>query len=514
MRTIADTFSSPWQRCLLLMFAGVAAAAALPPLFIWPLGVGAFIVLYVGVKHTHTKRGAFGVGWAWGFGYFLAGLYWIMHALLTDAEQFGWLIPFALTLIPAVLALYIGLSCVAFRMLGGHGWVGVLQFACMFSLFEWLRGQLFTGFPWNLAGSMLNITAETLQVASLVGAYGMSVMVVFIATLPVLMMRKSTLSSIPLLGFVLLIGAIYGYGYWRIQQLHTLIEPTDESPQLRLVQANIMQHHKWDPEIRTRAVEQHIAMSLSQPLDGIDAVIWPETALPFFVEPDSPLTEKIAKAVPPGGVLISGGLRIEPISDNTGRFYNALFAFGAGGAIESYYDKRHLVPFGEYVPLRAYLPITKITAGSQDFSSGVGEHVLTAGVLPPFRPLICYEAIFPDELMLGGEVRAQWLLNITNDAWFGRSTGPYQHLEMARTRAVESGLPMVRVANTGVSAIIDPLGRMQATIELETEGVVDAALPNALPGTPIAARTGGLFFPLIIGLILVISLIFEKKRQK
>jgi apolipoprotein N-acyltransferase len=266
--------------------------------------------------------------------------------------------------------------------------------------------------------------------------------------------------------------------------------PPGPGPVLRLVQANIDQHHKWQPELRMQWFRRHLELS-AQVADGVRAVIWPESATPYALDQEPEARRLIGQVVPPGGLLLTGGERFDLASEPP-RAWNSLFALDPSGAIVARYDKRELVPFGEFLPLRGVLGrigLKKVTGGTIDFQPGPGRQTLTLPGLPPFSPLICYEAIFPGAVVDPG-ARPAWLLNITNDAWFGRSSGPYQHLAMARLRAVEEGLPLVRSANTGISAVVDPLGRITARLDLGTTGVLDAALPAPLAAPPPFARFG------------------------
>ena len=259
---------------------------------------------------------------------------------------------------------------------------------------------------------------------------------------------------------------------------------------LRLVQANIPQRQKWQPQLRAGHLQRHIALSRQASANPPTHVIWPEAAVPFFLANDEVVRAAAATAVPRGGVLITGSPRRS--SDNgDGRFWNAAHAITGDGQIVASYDKAHLVPFGEYVPLRGVLPIDKLVPGQGDFTPGAGRQTIAIPGLPPVSPLICYEAIFPGAAARSDD-RPGWLLNLTNDAWFGTFAGPQQHFAIASARAVEEGLPLVRAANTGISAIIDPYGRPVATLGLGMEGVIDSGLPRALENSTPYARWGNL----------------------
>ncbi len=254
---------------------------------------------------------------------------------------------------------------------------------------------------------------------------------------------------------------------------------------LRIVQGNVPQTMKWQPSERDRIVRRYLSISaLGRPSD-ITVQIWPETALPVDLANDSARRAVVAAALPERSVLLTGSVRFSGGAEGAQQPRNSLLAISDAGELLAAYDKVRLVPFGEYMPLRWLLPFEKLAQGRGDFARGPGPVTVSVPGVPPFQPLICYEAIFPGWTAKNGAARAQWLLNVTNDAWFGRSSGPYQHFQMARTRAVERGLPLVRAANTGISAVVDPLGRVTARLGLDETGFLDAALPAPLvTGTP------------------------------
>jgi apolipoprotein N-acyltransferase len=282
---------------------------------------------------------------------------------------------------------------------------------------------------------------------------------------------------------------------------------------LRLVQGNVAQQEKWRPEGRARVFQRHLALSAQG--GPVTHVIWPESAAPYALDQDPAARQMIAEVVPPGGLLLTGGERFD-LSREPPLAWNTLFVIDHGGALVARYDKRDLVPFGEFLPLRAVLSrigLEKLTHGTIDFQPGPGRQTITLPGLPPVSPLICYEAIFPGNVV-DPDARPDWLLNITNDAWFGRSTGPYQHLAMARMRAIEEGLPLVRSANTGISAVVDPWGRIQTELGLGETGVLDATLPRPLPqGTPFA-RTGLVIVLIPACALALCALVLETRRRR
>jgi len=293
-----------------------------------------------------------------------------------------------------------------------------------------------------------------------------------------------------------LIATVWGLGSLRLQAHPTVLL---DDVVVRLVQPAIAQEDKWQSTLFGSHFATQIALTLTQPAgEEPDLVIWPEAAVPYSLLRDPATLAQLAAAAPSEGFLLTGAVRADPDENGALRPWNSLLAVGRDGLVD-FYDKHHLVPFGEYVPLRGMLPIDKITPGATDFAAGPGPGVMTLGNLPSFGPLVCYEVIFSDEI-IGDDGRPQWLLNITNDGWYGRSSGPYQHFQAARLRAVEQGLPMVRVANTGISGVIDGAGRVLASLPLEHRGVLDAALPAALVAPTPYSRWGNWTF---LGILLV-----------
>jgi apolipoprotein N-acyltransferase len=352
-------------------------------------------------------------------------------------------------------------------------------FVLIWLLVEFARGHLFTGFPWNLAGYAFAATDVTIQMASLVGAYGLTAFAVLLGALPAaILLRYPQAKGATCIVYAIFIGGCF-WGAWRLHQADAIAESDRYIPgvTMRLVQANILQHHKWDPKLQFDGLQKHITLTQSEGLDKVQYVVWPETSIPYKVKPNTPLTQIIGSALPEQTMLIAGTLRSET-HGNDWSIYNSLMVFDHNGAILNNYDKHHLVPFGEFLPLRWLLPPSWLTpVGMKDFTAGEGPKTLYLDRLS-VSPLICYEAIFPGNVM-DDLYPPQLLLNITNDAWFGMSTGPYQHFHMARMRAAEEGIPLIRVANTGISAVVDAYGRVEASLPLGTEGILDVKIPKA-----------------------------------
>ena len=350
-----------------------------------------------------------------------------------------------------------------------------------------MRGTLFGGFPWNLIGYAFAGSDAVVQLAAVTGVWGLSLLAVLIGALPAALLEPGARARWwPAAAAALLLVLLWAGGALRLGSA----TPAPPGPLLRLVQANVAQHHKWQPALRAQWFERHLELS-AEPADGVQAVIWPESATPYPLDQEPEARRLIGRVVPPGGLLMTGGERFDFASEPP-RAWNSLFVLDPSGTIVARYDKRDLVPFGEFLPLRGVLGrlgLEKLTGGSFDFQPGPGRRTIALPGLPPFSPLICYEAIFPGRVV-DRDDRPAWLLNVTNDAWFGRSSGPYQHLAMARLRAVEEGLPLVRSANTGISAVVDPWGRIAARLDLGVTGVLDAALPAPLAAPTPFARFG------------------------
>jgi apolipoprotein N-acyltransferase len=487
---------SRWRRHLLAALLGVSATAALPPLFLVPLLVPAFTGLVWLLDGAATRGRAFWLGWSFGAGFFASGLYWICNALLVDPVRFGWMIPFALFGLGGGLGLFTGAATWLAALPRARGAGRVLALAASWSALEWLRGHVLTGFPWNLIATTWGLSDLTMQPAAWIGAYGLSLLTVLVAALPAVLADEAPAArwrtvAAGALGFALLIGV----GALRVPSQATPVVP---GITLRVVQADIAQTLKARRDLMEENLARHIRLTTGPGFERVTTVIWPETAVPFAIGIDSAHREALAPALPRNGLLLTGVVRVERAPGVPLRFFNSLAALDSRGDIVGTYDKHHLVPFGEYVPfhLRELFDLSKVTPGSADFSAGPGPATLAVDSLPPFSPLICYEAIFPEEVVAAGR-RPAWLLNVTNDGWFGISSGPHQHFISARFRAVEQGLPLVRAANTGISAVVDPYGRILGMLALGRSGVIDAPLPVALPET-IYGRFGDLTLLLLL----------------
>lgn len=462
--------SHGWHTPFFAVLLGGCAALALAPFYLWPLLFPSFCYLYWKQLHAQHARQAFLSGWLWGVGFFLVGMYWLVMPLWMFKEQFGWLIPFEILFIHGGLALFPALSGWVFFKIKRHC---MMQNLVVFSLCywggEWLRGHILTGLPWNHVGYAWAVYDESAQIASLLSIYPLTLLTVLLAISPIIWLKYKRLS---VLLPIAVTAAIVAYGTTRLD--NEFQEPT--STVVRVVQANVPQQIKWDPKHVSSSLQKYLDMSRGHGLEDVDVVVWPETSVPFVLWEDSEWPKQLADILNPEQVLLTGAVRGDRHGDER-RVYNSVVAIDHEGKIIGHYDKHHLVPFGEYVPLRDILPLEKITAGTGDFTAG---SKISAIELPghlPFLALICYEVIFPSYAEDG---RAQWLLNLTNDAWFGHGSQPYQHLDMSRFRAIEQGKPMVRAASTGISAVIDGYGRVLNRIDYNEAGVLDVAIPQPI----------------------------------
>lgn len=494
-----------WRRRGAAIALGALGALALPPVGLVPVLLIALPGLVWLLDGSLTRRAAFGAGWWWGLGWFLVGLYWIANALLIEPEKFGWMIPFATLGLSGVVAVFTGTATWLTRLssVSGIGRVPVLAGA--WTLMEWARSWVLTGFPWNPLGSVWDAAAPVLQLGSVIGVFGLSLFTLLVFGLPAVLAdftpRRLKVAAMAV-ALVLLAAAATG-GAVRLAAAHGDAVP---NVRLRLVQAAIGQSHKWKEELREAHLLAYLDLSKAPGWDHVTHVVWPETAAPFLLDHDAGHRALVASVAPPGGMVLTGAPRVSPQGVAPFQVWNSLMAIDGAAQVLGLYDKVHLVPFGEYVPFRGVLP-AQVNIGGTDFTPGTGLRTLTLPGLPPVSPLICYEAIFPAEVVGRDQIRPDWLLTITNDGWFGHSAGPYQHLAAGRMRAIEEGLPLVRAANTGISAVFDGWGREIVRLDLGRQGVVDSVLPKPLPPTFFARFGNGVplglaFFCALAGFIL------------
>lgn len=486
---------------------GLASVFAFAPYHFWPLMLLGLTGLVALIDISRTPRGAFGIGWAFLFGQFCIGFSWIAESFSRQSDVPELFAAPAVAALAAGLALYGGLGFWIARRVWRPDLSRLGLAALVLALADWLRGLLFTGFPWNPLAAIWGGSDAMMQPLALLGTWGWGALTALAFVAPAALWTPGgwvRCGAVAALGLVLPLGGLI-YGLVRLPDGPVAAVP---GITLNLVQPNISQEDKWRPELRGANLADHLALSQRRGRQtGRWITIWSESAVPFLLlDEDRFRRVLIADALPPGGALITGVIRRD--RDNPNRFYNALTAITAEGDVAAVYDKAHLVPFGEYVPLISRLTLLKPMLGTiglglyaerGGYLSGPGPQTLTLAGVPPFSPLICYEAIFPGQVIDPDGPRPHWMVNVTNDAWFGTSAGPHQHLVMARMRAVEEGLPMARVAGTGISAVIDPYGRVGAHAELLTRAAFTSPLPQALPPTPFSRlRVFGFFFVILL----------------
>ncbi|GLK66544.1 apolipoprotein N-acyltransferase [Hansschlegelia plantiphila] len=516
------TLAHGWRRALMACAAGALSALAMPPFGVWPilaLTLPVAVWLIDGASAETRARSALAAAWVgfvFGFGYFLAGLWWIGSAFLVDADVFGWLLPVAVAGLPALLGVTTALAFALARLIWSPGWPRVFAFAAALGLGELLRGHIFTGFPWNSFGYALADQPWLGQFASVVGVEGLTFVAIAIFAAPATLADPIPSRRLLAAAALALIG-LAGFGGVRLNYLAQT--GFDARVRIRAIQPEIPQDMKSQEAERDTIMETYL--SLSDEARGpehrgfadAELVVWPESAFPFLLSRAPDALARIGRSLARGATLATGSVRGERRADGAGAdYWNALHLVGDDGSILATYDKIHLVPFGEYLPFQTLLEsfgLEAVTRQRGGFASGVRQAVIALPQGPRFRPLICYEAIFPEEVS-DGEERPDFLLNVTNDAWFGRTPGPYQHAAQARVRAVEQGLPMVRSANGGISSIVDAYGRIVEALPLGTRGVVDGFLPLAIEPTVFVTTSGRLFlaFPVIF-----LSLVFVARSR-
>lgn len=522
----------PLLRYLVLALAGALSTLAFAPFFLWPMLFLTFPIFLLALDNVAALpdekrlRVSAATGWWFGFGFFASGLFWIGEAFLVEADKFAWLLPFAVTLMPAGLALFWAAAAAAAVKVSRPGLSRFIMFAAALSAAEWLRGHILTGFPWNLPGYALTSTPTWMQSASLIGVYGLTLVALLIFAAPAVLAMRSDRGmqtariALVLSGAALVI--LYAFGLWRLAYL-----PSETVPgvTLRIVQPSVAQREKWQAAKQREIFERHISMSLRNPsgevdqLAGISHVIWPEAAMPFLPLEHPEALDALATLIPDNVRLIAGALRLDQTSTTKTpterRGFNSLMVFESNGRPSTIYDKVHLVPFGEYLPLRPFLSmlgIEKLAKGHGSFVAGPEPRpLLDVAGLPKVGPLICYEALFPNDAS-SFVARPGVLINLTNDGWFGATTGPYQHFHQARVRAVEQGLPLIRAANNGISAVVAPDGHVLTLLDLDVRGVIDSPLPAALSPTPYSSYGDWSY---VVLLILTVSLgLAVQKRQR
>jgi len=455
------------------MLAGVLFTLAFAPFNIWPIVFVAIPLFLFSIQNTSKIMQVFWNGWAFGFGHYVTSLYWIANSLTFQSDKFIWLTPFAVLGIPSALGIYTALLAVFTCLFRTNKLIRVLAFASLWVVFEWIRSNYFFPFPWNLAGYILGGNNYILQSANIVGLYGASFIVILLSSAFYIRNKKV------LLAYLLICALVFSFGSYRFNnQTNDFVEYAN----IKLIQPNLTPPHFGDIEIQKDHIIKLVEATVLSPQENITHIIWPEAAYPVMLQENDKSLRTLATLAPPEGALIFGADRIErdlapddPLKPF--KIFNSLMVVDSEKNLLAAYDKELLVPFGEYVPLRTYLPMMdKIAQGIMDFSKGanINGKVIDTPTLPPFLPLICYEITIPD---LRTDKQTEWILNITTDLWFGNTIGPYQHLAMARFRAVELGVPVIRVANTGVSAVFTAYGKELQRLGYGESGSIVTKIP-------------------------------------
>ena len=505
-----------WVRdCLLALIAGQAAALSFPPS---PNPYGILIGLAAVTFYLDARSPArvFAIGWVFGISWHFGALNWISEAFLVPMPQMG-----ATSLLPVLalagaFALYIALAFYLWR----RYWPGAasasvparLGLAGILSVSEYANGHLFTGFAWDLT-ALAFVETSLINIGPIFGAYGVGLLALAAALavsgaarIWMLERRAPKIDA----GLTAGAGVFLAAGFLYAQAPSEPAAPAPDAITIRMVQGNTPQRIKWRPENRAVIFNRHVALSVKEGAPKPDLIVWPETATPFNLAESQEALKIIGELAKDGGFVISGTPIRTPKPGGGYAYANGALAIDSNGAIVARYDKTHLVPFGEFMPLEAYLPLDRLVPGRGSFTAGPGPVSMRLGELPSFSPLICYEVIFPGAVT--ASERPAFLLNITNDAWFGQSAGPHQHLAIARMRAIEEGLPLIRVANTGISAAYDANGVEIARIPLEQAASIDVQLPPANPPT-LYAQFGDALYGALLALTLGLSLLFRRREQ-
>lgn len=498
---LKNHFTAPgWYGAALVFVLGAVSALAMPPSNMWWLFFVTVPLFLFRFGTVTTLAAAFREGWLFGFGYFCVALHWIGYAFLVDAKTYLWMMPFAVGGLAAVMAVYWGLAALVAGFLRRSHVQPWLTFPLSIAIAEWLRGHLMTGFPWAAPGLAADGMGPVVQAAALVGMPGLTLLVLtWSAALVPFVLRGNLTDRLIALVVIATLPLTFAWGWYVERNTVVTFVP---GVMVRLVQPHISQDDKWRADNASMVFDRLVAATVAASSSGekITHVIWPESAVSFLLDESAGAKDVLRRALGDGKILVTGAIRRarrEPTSDH----FTSVLVFDSAANVTGTYDKWRLVPGGEFLPfewLLKPLGFQRLVSLPGGFAAGTGPQSLAIAGAGTAGIIICYEAVFPDHL-LDNANRPTWIINVTNDGWFGMSTGPYQHLAQARMRAIEQGLPLARSANTGISAMIDPLGRMQNSLALGKVGFVDAALPGPLPPPPYA-RWGD-FILLLLSLV-------------
>tara|TARA_R110002020_G_scaffold343819_1_gene558186 strand:- start:7481 stop:9091 length:1611 start_codon:yes stop_codon:yes gene_type:complete len=532
MTWLAETamLSHGWRRFVLLLLAGAMAGLSVPPLFVLPALFVAFPVWIWCLDGAEIGRGwrrlfgpAFSIGFAFGWGYFTVAFHWLGAAFFVDGGVMLVIMPFAILALAGLIALFWGLASALAHLLWSHGPWRIVTLATFLTMAEWARGHVLTGFPFDLLGYALTPNDEMMQLASVIGIYGLTLLAALLAMTPALIwpadQRSLSRRLLPFFIAIAVIAAQLGYGHNRLSGI--TITPRSDTA-MRLVQPLVYEHADWNNADPVALIDRLLMLSDmrtgpdDQGLADIDLLVWPESSLPFYLSTYPEALARIARLLPERTTLLAGAprLQFEPgTTTPAGPPFNALLAIDSNGEIIASYDKAHLVPFGEFLPFSPFfasLGIKQFVPGAEGWSHGdARRRLMSLPDTPALLALICYEILFSGDL--GDTAGAQFLFNITNDAWFDNSIGPAQHAHHARLRAVEEGMSLVRAANSGLTFATDPLGRITAQLPALQMDALDVRPDERLAGTTFSQLR---YWPLLIALLLGLALSFLVHRRR
>ncbi len=529
-----------WTRSAVAFAGGALSALSLAPYHLFPVllvTLPVLVWLLDGIAQELKPgdgkgrlRGAllfFRIGWLFGFGYFLAGLWWVGKAFLVDADEFALLLPVAVLILPAGMSLYWGLAAALAWFAWREGWMRLAALASSLTLAEWMRGMFFSGFPWNVPGYAAMPTPVLMQSSSVIGLYGVTFLLLVVAMSPAIFWPAATRVryAMTYLGLCMAIALMH----WSFGQVVLTRNPTRfvEGINLRIVQPAIEQSEKWDEANEASIMARYLTLSTgmsvpgARPLEDFTFLIWPESAFPFMLADRPEQLAVLASLLPEHTFLITGAMRPQEAETPGGErnVFNSLYVIDSQGELVASRDKNWLVPFGEFLPFQELLEslgLEQLTRLRGGFSAGSTREIVKLPDMPAFLPLICYEIIFSGSLRPQDRSKGQagWIVNLTNDAWFGMTAGPYQHAHQSQIRAVEEGLPVIRAANSGISFVSDANGRIVAELALGQRGTLESRLPAAAEPT-IFSRFGNfptVFFVCLILLSLIGLSALERKK--
>ncbi len=475
-----------YAKSVAFMCGALSVLSFAPYYFIATAFISFSILLFLLIRAENAKQ-AFARGYWFGFAHFAFGLSWVGNALLVDAEKFGWLYPLTLLAAGGFFGIFFALPAMV-SFYAKRNWQKWLSFGAAVVVFEWIRSFFLTGFPWNLQGYSLAFSTELIQAAALGGVYFLSLLAVLTYSVFGMWLaeRGKRLFGGGVSFVVLVIAVLWGGGVWRLKHA----ELTETDTVVRIVQPSIPQKMKWNKQILEENFAEYIRLSGQKGELEPNLIVWGETASPFMLDVDEEHLQRVLPVIPQGGYLAAGMISYQPVK---GRYlpHNSMAVINENGQVSAYYHKSHLVPFGEYIPLREYLPsfIQPVANAIGTFGKGKGPETIKLDGLPSFGGIICYEVIFPAEIV-DKKNRPDFLINLTNDGWYGDSAGPHQHWVAAKMRAVEEGISVVRAANNGVSGVINAYGKEKQIMPLNKVGFLDVRLDKALADSTLYYQWG------------------------